>query len=49
VLGIVRLLLDHGADARVVEPHFGGTPAVWARRGGHAEIAAILTQPLSDA
>ncbi len=25
--GIVRLLLQHGADVSVVEPHFGGTPA----------------------
>jgi hypothetical protein len=40
--GLVRLLLDHGADARVVEPHFGGTAVDWARHGGHADIAAML-------
>jgi ankyrin repeat protein len=43
-LGLVQLLLEHGAEVRVVEPHFGGTPADWARHGGHADIAAMLTQ-----
>ncbi len=41
-MGIVRLLLEHGADARVVEPHFGGTAAEWAQHGGHTDIAAAL-------
>jgi hypothetical protein len=45
----ISLLLDHGADARVVEPHFGGTAADWARHGGHAEIAAMLAQHRSKA
>jgi peptide-methionine (S)-S-oxide reductase len=40
--GIVRMLLAHGASARVVEPRFGGTPAGWARHGGFPEIADLL-------
>jgi ankyrin repeat protein len=30
---LVRLLLDHGADATAVEPRFGGTPLGWAKVG----------------
>jgi ankyrin repeat protein len=41
---IVQLLLEHGADPGVVEPHFGGTPAGWAEHGGHAELAAVLRE-----
>jgi hypothetical protein len=40
--GIVKLLLTNGADTRVVEPRWGGTPAGWAEHGGHPEIAAML-------
>ena len=39
---IVKLLLARGADTRVVEPRWGGTPAGWAEHGGHLEIAAML-------
>ncbi len=45
--GIVRLLVENGADSTVVEPHWGGTPAGWARHGGHGEIAAMLEDAAS--
>lgn len=41
-LGIVTLLLENGADARVIEPRWGGTAAGWAKHGGYAEIATLL-------
>lgn len=41
-LDIVRMLLANGADASIVEPRWGGTPAGWAEHGGHPEIAAML-------
>jgi ankyrin repeat protein len=39
---IVKILLAKGANAFIVEPRWGGTPAGWAEHGGHAEIAAML-------
>lgn len=39
---IVRMLLDNGADPAVIEPNWNGTPAGWARHGGHPEIAELL-------
>lgn len=47
-LEIVTVLLAHGADATVVEPQWGGTPAGWAEHGGHPEIAAFLRQHMSS-
>ena len=47
-LEIVTVLLAHGADATVVEPQWGGTPAGWAERGGHPQIAAFLRQHISS-
>jgi len=41
---IVQLLLDNGADTKVVEPHWGGTAAGWAHHGGHPEIVEMLQQ-----
>src|SRR5262249_3536697 len=43
-LEIVTMLLAHGTDTTVVEPRWGGTPAGWARHGGHVEIAELLRQ-----
>jgi len=39
---IVKLLIARGADATVVEPEWGGTPAGWAEFGGHPEVAEML-------
>jgi hypothetical protein len=41
-LDIVKILLANGADASIVEPRWGGTPAGWAEHGGHPETAAML-------
>jgi ankyrin repeat protein len=41
-LEIVKLLLERGASAKVVEPRFGGTAAGWAEHGGHSGIARLL-------
>ena len=43
---MVMLLLENGADASVVEPHWRGTPAGWARHGEppHLDLAAVLDQ-----
>ena len=46
-LEIVTLLLKHGADATVVEPRWGGTPAGWAEHDGHEEIAILLREHLA--
>jgi ankyrin repeat protein len=40
--GVVRLLLDNGADAGVIEPRWGGTAADWAYHGGHPRLTAML-------
>jgi len=39
---IVKILLAKGANASIVEPRWGGTPAGWAEHGGHAQIGAML-------
>lgn len=39
---IVELLLGRGADPRVREPRWNGTPAGWAEHGGHARISERL-------
>ena len=41
---IVRILLENGANTRVVEPRWGCTAAEWAEHGGHPEVAALLRQ-----
>jgi ankyrin repeat protein len=41
---VVQLLLDNGADATVVEPHWGGTAAGWAHHGGHPDIVEMLNR-----
>jgi hypothetical protein len=41
-LDIVKILLANGADANIIEPRWGGTPAGWAEHGGHPEAAAML-------
>jgi hypothetical protein len=44
--GIVRLLLDNGADATVIEPTYHGTALGWAEYGEHPEIAAMLREEM---
>lgn len=39
---IVMLLLDAGANPRVLDSRWHGTPAGWADEGGHAGLAALL-------
>jgi len=39
---IVDLLLARGADVRIQEKLWGGTPAGWAEHGGHAALAKKL-------
>lgn len=41
-LDIVKILLDRGASASIIEPQWGGTAAGWAEHGGHPEAAALL-------
>jgi ankyrin repeat protein len=41
---IVRLLLNNGADATLFDPTYNGTPAGWAKHGGHTEIADLIMQ-----
>jgi ankyrin repeat protein len=38
----VKILLDAGADPSVVDGHGYGTPASWARHGGHDDVAALI-------
>ncbi len=37
-----RLLIDHGADANLVDTHIGATPWGWANHFGHTETAEYL-------
>lgn len=39
---LVRLLLEHGADANTRDLMWSGTPADWAKHEGHAEIETYL-------
>ena len=39
-MGIVRLLLDNGADPDAA----GATPLAWARKRGDGTVAALLSQ-----
>ncbi len=39
---LAELLLSRGASNQVIEPLWGGTPAGWARHGGHTDIAELL-------
>jgi ankyrin repeat protein len=39
---LVRLIVEHGARTTVIEPNWNGTPAGWARHGGHTRIAEYL-------
>jgi hypothetical protein len=43
-LEMVLLLLEHGVDATVVDPLFGGTALGWARHEGHPQVVAVLEQ-----
>jgi hypothetical protein len=40
--GLVRLLLDLGADPEVRDGRFDGTAADWAEHGGHPELVSVL-------
>lgn len=37
-----RMLIEHGADANLLDTHIGATPWGWANHGGHSETAAYL-------
>lgn len=39
---IVALLLEHGADANVVDTRFGGTPAEWAEHGAAEHLPRMF-------
>ncbi len=39
---MVRMLLDAGANASVLDSRWQGTPAGWADEGGHPDIATML-------
>lgn len=39
---VAELLLARGADPTLRDATFGGTPAGWARHGGHAALAELL-------
>src|SRR5207248_5004914 len=41
--GAVETLLELGADPTIRDALHGGTPAGWARQGGHPELAKTLT------
>jgi peptide-methionine (S)-S-oxide reductase len=40
----VQQLIERGADPNEKDLHWNGTPADWARHGGHAEIEAYLRE-----
>ena len=40
---VVRLLLDRGARTDLRDRVYSGTPADWARHGGHLDVAALLS------
>ncbi len=40
--GTVEVLLRAGADPTALDERFGGTPAGWARHGGHHAVLAVL-------
>jgi hypothetical protein len=46
---VVRLLLEFGAAANVIEPTWRGTAMGWAEHGGHAEIAELLGVAAAEA
>ena len=39
---VVGVLLQAGADPTALDGRFGGTPAGWARHGGHHAVGALL-------
>ena len=41
-LEMVRFLVDHGADARLKDPVWNGTPLVWARHFGRQAVSDYL-------
>ena len=43
-VGVVRCLLDHGAD-RSIKDTDGDTALTFARQNGHAEVVALLENP----
>ena len=47
-LGIVRLLVDRGADVNVRETFYGSLPIDFALRGGHLDIAVLLLEHKSQ-
>ena len=45
---IAKLLLARGADPTVRDTAFAGTPADWARHGGHLPLAELLERAAAD-
>ncbi|MGH3758960.1 ankyrin repeat domain-containing protein [Actinophytocola sp.] len=41
-LEVTEALLDAGADPTITDELYGGTPASWARHGGHEDARALL-------
>jgi ankyrin repeat protein len=41
-LGMVRFLVDHGADVRARDDEWHGTPKSWAVQNGHEDVIAFL-------
>jgi len=44
---MVELLLERGADPKLVDDHYNGIPAGWAYYNGHPELAPLLSPELS--
>jgi hypothetical protein len=44
-LGVVRVLVDRGADLTVADPEYHATPLRWAEFLQHPEVAAFLRAP----
>ncbi|MGJ6980637.1 GNAT family N-acetyltransferase [Aestuariimicrobium soli] len=42
--GLVRLLLEAGADLTATDSQFGGTPLGWAEATGHPELAVLIRE-----
>lgn len=48
-LGVVRILLDHGANVNVKDTFYGETPLGWAAYRGHTDIVKLLLDKGAEA